>query len=391
MADHFIPFSSELSELQQRHLHRQLRTIAPNHGPRVTVDGRSVLLFCSNDYLGLAGHKALQDAARAAMDRYGFGAGASRLISGSNPLHAELEQALARFKGTESALLFNSGYAANTGVIPTLASEGDAILSDSLNHASIIDGCRLSRAEVHVYRHGDMNHAESLLKRTARARRRLIVTDGVFSMDGDIAPLPDLCSLSEKYGAVLMVDDAHATGVLGMRGKGTAEHCGVSGRVTVQMGTLGKALGSYGAYIAGDRDLIAYLLNKSRSFLFSTALPPAVCAASLAALTVLEHEPWRRDRLRENRHRFAAALTAQGIDVSASGTPIVPIIIGDSEKALRAGESLMEKGVFALAVRPPTVPEGAARIRMTVMATHAPEDIDRAAAAVGMLKQEGLL
>ncbi|OGW16563.1 MAG: 8-amino-7-oxononanoate synthase [Nitrospirae bacterium GWC2_57_13] len=386
-----IPFSRELSDLKQQHLLRHLRTVGSGNGPWITVDGRSVLLLCSNDYLGLAGHQDLQDAARAAMDRYGFGAGASRLVSGSSPLHEELEQTLARFKGTEAALLFNSGYAANTGIIPALASEGDAILSDGLNHASIIDGCRLSRAEVHVYSHGDMNHVESLLKKTARARRRLIVTDGVFSMEGDIAPLPDLCTLAEKYGALLMVDDAHATGVLGDSGRGTAEHFGVSGRVPVQMGTLGKALGSFGAYIAGDRDMITYILNKARSLIFSTALPPAVCAASLAALRVLEQEPWRREQLRKNVHRFVVVLMAQGVDVAASETPIIPIIIGDSEKALLAGQSLMDKGMFALAVRPPTVPEGTARIRMTIMATHSPEDLDRAAAAVGMLKQEGLL
>ena len=391
MADLIIPFSRELSDLKQQHLLRHLRTVGSGNGPWITVDGRSVLLLCSNDYLGLAGHQDLQDAARAAMDRYGFGAGASRLVSGSSPLHEELEQTLARFKGTEAALLFNSGYAANTGIIPALASEGDAILSDGLNHASIIDGCRLSRAEVHVYSHGDMNHVESLLKKTARARRRLIVTDGVFSMDGDIAPLPDLCTLAEKYGALLMVDDAHATGVLGDSGRGTAEHFGVSGRVPVQMGTLGKALGSFGAYIAGDRDMITYILNKARSLIFSTALPPAVCAASLAALRVLEQEPWRREQLRKNVHRFVVVLMAQGVDVAASETPIIPIIIGDSEKALLAGQSLMDKGMFALAVRPPTVPEGTARIRMTIMATHSPEDLDRAAAAVGMLKQEGLL
>jgi 8-amino-7-oxononanoate synthase len=391
VADLIIPFSRELSDLKQQHLLRHLRTVGSGNGPWITVDGRSVLLLCSNDYLGLAGHQDLQDAARAAMDRYGFGAGASRLVSGSSPLHEELEQTLARFKGTEAALLFNSGYAANTGIIPALASEGDAILSDGLNHASIIDGCRLSRAEVHVYSHGDMNHVESLLKKTARARRRLIVTDGVFSMEGDIAPLPDLCTLAEKYGALLMVDDAHATGVLGDSGRGTAEHFGVSGRVPVQMGTLGKALGSFGAYIAGDRDMITYILNKARSLIFSTALPPAVCAASLAALRVLEQEPWRREQLRKNVHRFVVVLMAQGVDVAASETPIIPIIIGDSEKALLAGQSLMDKGMFALAVRPPTVPEGTARIRMTIMATHSPEDLDRAAAAVGMLKQEGLL
>jgi len=363
--------------------------VESGQGPWVTVEGRKVLLLCSNDYLGLAGHPALASAACSAVERFGFGSGASRLISGTSPLHEELERRIAAFKGTESALLCNSGYAANTGMIPSLAGAGDAILSDSLNHASIIDGCRLSRAQVHVYAHKDMEQVEKILKKTARAGRRLIVTDGVFSMDGDLAPLPELCSLAEKHGAVLMVDDAHATGVLGGNGKGTVEHFGLQGKVPVQMGTLGKALGSFGAYVAGDGDVVAYLLNRSRSFIFSTSLPPAVCAASIAALDIVEAEPERRARLWHNRERFVQGLHAIGLRTGDSESSIIPVIVGDSEAALSAGAALFEGGVFAPAIRPPTVADGSARIRTTVMASHSDEDIDEALRMFSRLKSEG--
>jgi glycine C-acetyltransferase/8-amino-7-oxononanoate synthase len=325
------------------------------------------------------------------MDRYGSGSGASRLVSGTSPLHQELEEGIAGFKGTEAAILFNSGYAANTGIIPALAGEGDVILSDGLNHASIIDGCRLSRAKVLVYRHRDMGHLEELLKKNGSARRRLIITDSIFSMDGDIAPLPDLVMLSEKYGSLLMVDDAHATGVLGKRGRGIAEHFGLEGRIPIQMGTLGKALGSFGAFAAGDRDVIDYLINRSRSYIFSTALPPAVCAASIAAIQLVDREPWRREALWKNRERFVAGLSALGIDAGKSETPIVPLMICDAEKALQAGGRLFTEGIFATAIRPPSVAEGASRIRMTVMATHAGEDIDFVLAVLRKLQIEGVL
>jgi 8-amino-7-oxononanoate synthase len=267
-------FELELIHYEKARQLRTLRRIDSAQGPTAIVDGRTVLMLCSNDYLGLAGHPALRQAAVAALERYGFGSGASRLVSGNMSLHEELEAGIAAFKRTEASLLFNSGYAANTGIIAAIAGEGDVILSDALNHASIIDGCRLSRARTAVYRHRDLDHLESLLRENAPARRKLIVTDGVFSMDGDIAPLPGLVSLADRYDALLMVDDAHAAGVLGPGGKGTVEHFGLTGRVPVQMGTLGKALGSFGAYVAGDRGLIRYLLNTCRSFLFSTALPP---------------------------------------------------------------------------------------------------------------------
>jgi 8-amino-7-oxononanoate synthase len=323
--------------------------------------------------------------------RYGFGSGASRLVSGTGTLHAELEKRIARFKGTEAALLFNSGYAANAGIIPAVAGAGDVVLSDSLNHASIIDGCRLSKAEVHVYQHGDCNQVESLLKRCVKARRKLIVTDGVFSMDGDLAPLPELSSLAEQHGALLMVDDAHATGVLGRTGRGSGEHFGVDSRVHIQMGTLGKALGSFGAFVAGSRDLIDHLINQSRSFMFSTSLPPAVCAASIAAFDIIEREPELRERLWRNRERFVAGLVASGISLGPTETPIVPVIAGYASRALLVSEKLFEWGIYAAAIRPPTVPEGAARIRTTVMATHSEQDIDQAVDVFSRIKREGYL
>ena len=382
-------FEQELSILQQQHLLRKPMVLESPQGPWITIKGRKVLLLCSNDYLGLAGHPALGTAACAAVERYGFGSGASRLVSGTSALHEELERRIAAFKGTESALLFNSGYAANTGMIPSVSGAGDVILSDSLNHGSIIDGCRLSRAQVHVYAHKDMEQVEGILKKTARAGRRLIVTDGVFSMDGDLAPLPELCFLAEKYDAVLMVDDAHAMGVLGRNGKGTVEHFGLQGKVPLQMGTLGKALGSFGAYAAGDRDVVDYLLSRSRSFIFSTSLPPAVCAASIVALDIVEAEPERRARLWHNRERFVQGLHAIGLRTGDSETPIIPVIVGDSEAALNAGAALFEKGVFAPAIRPPTVAEGSARIRTTVMASHSDEDIDKALRIISRLINEG--
>lgn len=383
-------FEQELSYLDQQGLLRKPVTIGPCQGPRVVMDGRSLLLMCSNDYLGLSGHPALKQAACAAMEQYGFGSGASRLISGTSPLHEELEQKLAAFKSTEAAIIFNSGYAANTGIIPALAGEGDAaIFSDSLNHASIIDGCRLSRATTHVYRHRDMDHLEALLKQSTGVKRKLIVTDGVFSMDGDLAPLPEIVSLAERYDALVMLDDAHAAGVLGKSGTGTVEHFNLKGRVHVQMGTLGKALGSFGAYAAGDRSLIDYLMNKARSFIFSTALPSAVCAASIAALDVLNGEPWRREQLWINRNAFAAGLKALGLSTAPSETPIIPMMIGAAEKTLEAGRRLYELGIYATGIRPPTVPEGSSRIRTTVMAIHSRDDITLAIEAFNRLKQEG--
>lgn len=382
-------FEPDLAQREQQHLLRKLIRLDSSQGPRVTVDGKPVVLLCSNNYLGLAEHPALKQAACNAMERYGFGSGASRLVSGNTELHEELERRIASFKGAEAAIVFNSGYAANTGVIPAVAGEGDLILSDRLNHASIIDGCRLSRARTEVFRHRDMDHLESLLRSNTAASRKLIVTDGVFSMDGDIAPLPDLMRLAERYDAILMVDDAHATGVLGKQGRGTAEHFGLEDRVHIQMGTLGKALGSFGAYVAGAQDVVRYLLNTCRSYLFSTSLPPAVCAASIAALDVLEAEPWRREKLWENRNRLAHGLASLGVNTAPSETPIFPLLVGSSEQALLASQQAFMQGIFATAIRPPTVPDGSARLRATVMATHSEDDIAQAVRIFGILKEEG--
>jgi glycine C-acetyltransferase len=384
-------FEHELSQLDERNLLRRLRVVDSYNGSRITMNHRELLLLCSNDYLGLANHPALRQAALKAMERYGFGAGASRLVSGTSALHQALENRLALFKGTEAALVFNSGYAANAGIIPAIVGIGDLILSDSLNHASIVDGCRLSKAQVKVYPHKDSVQVEMLLKNNLQARRKLIVTDGVFSMDGDIAPLPDLVYLSEKYGAILMVDDAHGTGVLGQTGKGTVEHFGLSGRVHIEMGTLGKALGSFGAYAAGSKELIDFLINSSRSFIYSTALPSSVCAASLAAIDVLEQEPERRERLWNNRNQFENGLRSIGISTGASETPIIPVIIGDSGRALKVAEKLFEYGIYATAIRPPTVPADAARIRATVSAAHTDVDIDSALGIFSRLKKEGYI
>jgi glycine C-acetyltransferase len=384
-------FETELSQLDERNLLRRLFVVDAYNGPRITVNNRQMLLLCSNDYLGLASHPALCQAAVRAMERYGFGTGASRLVSGTSALHKELENRIALFKGTEAALLFNSGYAANTGIIPALAGAGDLILSDGMNHASIVDGCRLSKAQVKVYPHKESAQVEKLLKNNLRAKRKLIVTDGVFSMDGDIAPLPDLVYLSEKYGALLMVDDAHGTGVLGRTGKGTAEHFGLSGRVHIQMGTLGKAFGSFGAYAAGSRELVDFLINSSRSFIYSTSLPSLVCAASLAAIDVVEQEPERRSRLWNNRNQIVSGLTSLGVSTGASETPIIPLIIGDSGSALAAAGKLYEYGIYATAIRPPSVPENAARIRTTVSAAHTDVDIDTALAIFSRLKKEGYI
>ena len=382
-------FELDLAQREQQHLLRNLVRLDSAQGPRVTVDGKLVVLLCSNNYLGIAEHPALKQAACAALERYGSGSGASRLVSGNTELHEELERRIAAFKGSESAILFNSGYAANTGVIPAVAGEGDLVLSDRLNHASIIDGCRLSRARTEVFRHRDMDHLETLLRSNTTAPRKLIVTDGVFSMDGDIAPLPDLVRLADCYDAILMVDDAHATGVLGKQSRGTAEHFGLEGRVHIQMGTLGKALGSFGAYVTGARDVVRYLLNTCRSYMFSTSLPAAVCAASIAALDVVVSEPWRREKLWDNRNRLAHGLASLGVSIAPSATPILPLLAGSSDQALQASQEAFTQGIFATAIRPPTVPDGSARLRATVMATHSEEDIDQAVRIFGKLKEKG--
>jgi glycine C-acetyltransferase len=386
-------FEHELDSLKSGGLYRELRTMETGHGPRVTVGGREMLSLASNDYLGLACHRALRDAACAAVQRYGTGSGASRLLSGSSPLHARLEEALAAFLGCEAVLLFNSGYAANTGVLGSLCDAGDLILSDALNHASIVDGCRLSKADVMIYKHCDMNNLEKLLKVNSGYRRRWVATEGVFSMDGDVAPLDDLVGLAKKYGAEIYLDDAHGIGVLGERGQGTASRCGVEGRLTLRMGTLGKAFGSYGAYVGGRREIIDLLINRARSLIFSTALPPSVLAASAAALEIIRGPEGDslRARLGANVQTLVSGLRAAGCFGITGETPITPLILGPVSTALAVAQRLFAEGVFAPAIRPPTVPEGTARIRFSVMASHGEAELARVGAILKTIRDEGTL
>ncbi len=376
-----------LEELRDQGLHRRLRLISGPQGPRVLLDGRPVLLLCSNNYLGLADHPRVRGAAAEAAMRWGASAGASRLISGNMQPHRSLEERLAEFKGYEAALLFGSGYLANTGTIAALAGRGEVVFSDELNHASIVDGCRLSRAETFVYRHGDLEHLAWGL-REAGERASLIVTDGVFSMDGDIAPLEQLAELSRRHRCRLMVDEAHATGALGPGGRGSVAAAGLGNEVDIVVGTLGKALGSYGAYVCGSGELVEYLVNTARPFIFSTAPPPPAAAAALAALELLESHPHRVERLQANAETLRSALAGEGLAVGGSSTQIVPVEIGDAAPTMELTERVLERGVFAQGIRPPTVPEGSSRLRFTAMATHRSGELERAAKLVGAAARE---
>ena len=371
---------AELAALEDAGLRRRLRALASGSAAEVVVDGRPVLLLSSNNYLGLANHPALRAAACAAIERYGCGTGASRLVAGHLDLHAAVEAKLAAFKGTEAALLFPSGYQANIGAITALVGRGDHVYSDELNHASIVDGCRLSRASVHVYPHRDVRALEADLAATPGGGRRLIVTDSVFSMDGDRAPLGALAALAEHYHTWLMVDEAHATGALGSRGAGLAEADGVGACIAIHMGTLGKALGGAGAYVAGSRALVDLLVNRARSFVYTTGLAPAAVAAAGAALDVVIAEPERRAALAENAACLRRGLAALGLDVRGD-THIVPVVVGDNRAALALAEGLLARGVLVQAIRPPTVPLGTARLRVSPMATHSAAQLEHALAA----------
>jgi len=370
-----------LAELAAEHLTRRLQPLESGTGPAVRIAGQEVLLFASNDYLGLAHHPDVVRAASQATLTYGAGSGAARLISGTLPPHMAMEQSLARFKSTEAALTFGSGYLANIGAIPALIGRGGLILADRLCHASLIDGCRLSGADLRIYRHNDMVHLESLLSKRRSTRRTLIVTDGIFSMDGDLAPLPILSTLARSYEADLYIDDAHGTGVMGKHGRGTVEHFGLEQSIPLQMGTLGKALGSSGAYIAGPAQTIQYLMHTCRSFIFATAPPPGSAAAVVAALHVIEREPERRARLWANRERLFTGLARIGFTLAASASPIIPILIGRADIALNFSEQLLTNGLFAPAIRPPTVPEQTSRLRVTVSSEHTAAQIDQALSA----------
>ena len=370
----------ELGRLEAASLLRNVRSLESAQEPEVTLDGRRVLLLASNNYLGLAADPRVVEAAAEAARRWGAGAGSARLISGGVRLHDELEARLAAFKGTEAALLFSSGYLANLGTISALDGRGDAVFSDKLNHASIIDGARLSGAQVHVYRHADAAHLAELLG-SSPAPRRLVVSDAVFSMDGDLAPLPPLAAVCEEHHAILMVDEAHATGVVGHGGRGAVAAAGLTGRVPVVMGTLSKALGAAGGFIAGSTGLIAFLRNRARAFIFDTATPAPVAAAALAALDVVEREPWRAERARALAQRLAIGIASAGFAVGEPHAAIVPVQVGEAAAALALSAALLAQDVLVPAIRPPSVPAGTARLRATVMATHSEEQIDAAVRA----------
>lgn len=370
--------AAELAALAEAGLRRRPPAVEGRRGAAVRVDGRTAVDFSSNDYLGLAADPRLAEAAAAALRDAGTGAAAARLISGTHPMHEALEVDLARLKGTEAALLFPTGYAANTGAIPALVGRGDAVYSDALNHASLIDGCRLSRATSRVFPHLDLDALDAQLRADAgQFRRRLVVVDAVFSMDGDLFPLDRLVETARRHGAWSYVDDAHGTGVLGREGRGAAEHWGVEGALDVRMGTLGKALGTAGAFVAGSRTLREWLLNRARSFVFSTGTPPALAAATREALRIAAAEPWRRERVRENARRLRAGLAALGWSAPGEGDGhIIPVPVGDAAAVVAAGAALRARGFLVGAVRPPTVPAGTSRLRLTVTAAHTADDVD---------------
>ena len=386
-----LDVDQRLGELESSGLRRRLRVIDGPQGPRVLLDGRPVLLLCSNNYLGLADHARLRRAAANTALNLGTSAGASRLISGSMSIHADLESSLSRFKGTEAALLFGSGYLANTGTIAALARRREVVFSDELNHASIIDGCRLAGAETFVYRHRDTEHLDWGL-REASGRAALIVTDGVFSMDGDIAPLPELVDLARRHQCRLLVDEAHATGTIGPGGRGSVAAAGLTGEVDVIVGTLGKALGGYGAYVCGSAHLVDFLINSARPFIFSTAPPPPAVAAAHAALELLTEQPKLVERLGANAAALRDGLRGEGLEPIGADTQIVPLVIGEAEDAMALSERLLAEGVFAQAIRPPTVPPGTCRLRLTTMATHRIADLRHAARLIGRAARDlGLL
>jgi glycine C-acetyltransferase len=376
--------STQLGSIRASGGAHRLRVLESACEPVSRVDGREVINLASNNYLGLANHPKLREAAIDAVKRYGAGSGAVRTISGTMSLHVELEERIAAFKQAQASVVFQSGFTANAGTVSAILTPEDHIISDELNHASIIDGCRLSRAKIHVFPHRDVAAAEEKLASLEGVPgRKLLITDGVFSMDGDIGPLPELVRLAERYGAIMMVDDAHASGVLGRCGRGTVDHFGLHGRVDIQVGTLSKAVGVLGGYVCGSRDLIEFLHLRARPFLFSTSHPPAVTAACLAAFDLMEKEPERVERLWKNTARFREALRSAGLDTGASQTPIVPVMVGEAGKAHAYSQMLFEKGVFATGIGYPTVPQGKARVRTIVTAAHTCEQLDQAAEILG--------
>jgi glycine C-acetyltransferase len=383
----------QLEAWRQAGTYQRLRVLESPCEPLSRVDGREVINLASNNYLGLADHPKLVEAAIAATKKYGAGSGAVRTISGTMSIHIELERRIAQFKHTEACVVFQSGFAANAGTVSAILTPEDHIISDALNHASIIDGCRLSRAKIHVFAHRDTAAAGKILDDLAGASgRKLLITDGVFSMDGDIGPLPSLVEIAESHGAIMMIDDAHSSGVLGRNGRGTVDHFGLHDRVDIQVGTLSKAVGVLGGYVCGSRDLIEFLYHRARPFLFSTSHPPGVAAACLAAFEILENEPERIEKLWDNTRYFKAALNNAGFDTGQSETPITPIMVGEAKMAHAFSAALFENGLFATGIGFPTVPEGKARVRTIVTATHTRELLDRAAEILTRVaKQMGVL
>jgi glycine C-acetyltransferase len=376
--------TAQLNDLKARGTYFRLRVLDDMQAPVCTYDGKRVINLASNNYLGLTAHPKLREAAIEATKKYGVGSGAVRTIAGTMKIHMELEEKIARFKNVEACVVFQSGFTANAGTVSSILGKEDFIISDELNHASIIDGARLSRAKIKVFRHKDVAHAEELLKEVAgEPGRKLLITDGVFSMDGDIGPVDKLCGLADKYGAIMMVDDAHASGVLGRNGRGSVDHFNCHGRVDVQVGTLSKAIGSLGGYVCGSRDLIDFLYHRARPFLFSTSHPPSVTATCIAAFDLLENEPERIERLWENTRYFKAELARLGFDIGgvttpASETPITPIIIGDGRLAMNFSRALLDAGLMATGIAFPTVPEGKARIRTIMTSEHTRSELDEA-------------
>jgi len=390
--------SDELNALKQKGTYFKLRVLDDEQAPVCHFDGRKVINLASNNYLGLTTHPKLREAALDATRKYGVGSGAVRTIAGTMRLHMELEEKIARFKGVEACVVFQSGFTANAGAVSSFLGKDDYIVSDELNHASIIDGCRLSRAKILVFRHKDVAHAEEQLASVAKLPgKKLLISDGVFSMDGDIGPLPGLCDAAEKYGAIMMVDDAHASGVLGRNGRGTIDHFGMHGRVDIQVGTLSKAIGALGGYVCGTRDFIEYLYHRARPFLFSTSHPPAVAATCIAAFDVLENEPELIERLWSNTHFFKKELALLGFNIGgvttpASETPITPIIIGDGRATMDFSKAIFDEGVMGTGIAFPTVPEGKARVRTIVTATHTEAELSKALEVLGKVgKRMGLI
>jgi len=375
--------TDQINDLKSKGTHFTLRVLQDEQAPECTYDGKHVINIASNNYLGLTTHPKLREAALAALKKYGVGSGAVRTVAGTMKIHMELEEKIARFKNVEACVVFQSGFTANAGTVSAILGKDDFIISDELNHASIIDGARLSRAKIKVFRHKDIAHAEELLKEVQNEfGHKLLITDGVFSMDGDIGPLPALCDLAEKYGAIMMVDDAHASGVLGRNGRGTVDHFNVHGRVDVQVGTLSKAIGALGGYVCGSKDLIDFLYHRARPFLFSTSHPPSVAATCIAAFEVLEEEPELIDKLWGNTRFFKKELGLLGFNIGgqttpASETPITPIIVGEGKLTMDFSRELFKEGVFATGIAFPTVPEGKARIRTIMSATHTQDQLSR--------------